>query len=407
MHRNTKSLWQVVLLTAVIVSLTGNALVLPVYATEMAEPGKAKNAIPQGYDQRRWELLQDNVLEYEELGDRIQLFNPNMISANEMYWSAMDDVKDQYMAAYEDARDYKEDADDLKDAGGLSTMDGQILYATLRAYEKAMKSAGDKISRAYNYNTKSDATSYEPVRKGAKQLTSGAQQAMIGYNMASAQQKTLQTMKEMYEKLYQSVVSMQGLGMATDADVTAAKKNLLNAESALAGLDNTVESLGSTVKLLAGWTGEIKPQIQSVPSADLSKLDKLNLQEDTASAIRNNYTLIEERHRKTDRSSTRVISKFRSEAQMEQNLSIQMEQLYQDILQNKKNYEAACTAYDQAIVVKNATEIQLKNGSISQIEYLQQMLSYYQAEGEKTNADLSLRQAMELYYWATEGLLDI
>ena len=407
MHRYTKSLWQVVLLTAVIVSLTGNALVLPVYAAEMEEPGKAKNAIPQGYDQRRWELLQDNVLEYEELGDRIQLFNPNMISANEMYWSAMDDVKDQYMAAYEDARDYKEDADDLKDAGGLSTMDGQILYATLRAYEKAMKSAGDKISRAYNYNTKSDATSYEPVRKGAKQLTSGAQQAMIGYNMASAQQKTLQTMKEMYEKLYQSVVSMQGLGMATDADVTAAKKNLLNAESALAGLDNTVESLGSTVKLLAGWTGEIKPQIQSVPSADLSKLEELNLQEDTASAIRNNYTLIEERHRKTDRSSTRVKSKFRSEAQMEQNLSIQMEQLYQDILQNKKNYEAACTAYDQAIVVKNATEIQLKNGSISQIEYLQQMLSYYQAEGEKTNADLSLRQAMELYYWATEGLLDI
>ena len=407
MHRYTKSLWQVVLLTAVIVSLTGNALVLPVYAAEMEEPGKAKNAIPQGYDQRRWELLQDNVLEYEELGDRIQLFNPNMVSANEMYWSAMDDVKDQYMAAYEDARDYKEDADDLKDAGGLSTMDGQILYATLRAYEKAMKSAGDKISRAYNYNTKSDATSYEPVRKGAKQLTSGAQQAMIGYNMASAQQKTLQTMKEMYEKLYQSTVSMQGLGMATDADVTAAKKNLLNAESALAGLDNTVESLGSTVKLLAGWTGEIKPQIQSVPSADLSKLEELNLQEDTASAIRNNYTLIEERHRKTDRSSTRVKSKFRSEAQMEQNLTIEMEQLYQDILQNKKSYEAACTAYDQAIVVKNATEIQLKNGSISQIEYLQQMLSYYQAEGEKTNADLSLRQAMELYYWATEGLLDI
>ncbi|WP_349673575.1 TolC family protein [Lacrimispora sp.] len=407
MHKNTKKIWQVMLLTTVIVSITGNALVLPAYATEMAEPGKVKNAIPEGYDQRQWELLQDNVLEYEELGDRIQLFNPNMISANEMYWSAMDDVKDQYMAAYEDARDYGEDADDLKDAGGLSTTDGQILYATLRAYEKAMKSAGDKISRAYRYNTKTNESSYEPVRKGVKQLTSGAQQAMIGYNMAAAQQKTLQTMKEMYEKLYHATVSMQGLGMATDADVTAAKKNLLNAESALAGLDNTVESLGSTVKLLTGWTWESKPQIQSVPSADLSKLEELNLQEDTASAIRNNYTLIDERHRKTDRSSTRVKSKFRSEEQMEQNLSIQMEQLYQEIIEKKKNYEAACTAYDQAVVVKNAADIQFKNGSISQIEYLGQMLSYYQAEGEKTNADLSLRQAMELYYWATEGLLDI
>ncbi|WP_277405872.1 hypothetical protein [Lacrimispora xylanisolvens] len=42
MHRNTKNLWQVVLLTAVTVSITGNALVLPVYAAEMAEPKSKK-----------------------------------------------------------------------------------------------------------------------------------------------------------------------------------------------------------------------------------------------------------------------------------------------------------------------------------------------------------------------------
>jgi len=401
-----KKKWQTLLLTAAISTITGNAMVLPAFAAGMKEPGKAENAVPDGYDEKQWEMLQDNVLQYDELGDRIKLFNPDMISANEMYWSAMDDVKDQYMAAYKDAGDYKDDADDLKDEGGLSTMDGQILYATLRAYEKAMKSAGDKISRAYNYNTKSDASSYEPVRKGAKQLTSGAQQAMIGYNMAAAQQKTLQTMKEMYERLYSATISMEGLGMATDADVTAAKKNLLAAESSLASLNNTVASLGSTLRLLTGWTGENMPQIDAVPPVELSKIDELNLQEDTAEAICNNYTLIDERHKKTDRSTTRVKSKFRSEDQIEQNLSIKMEQMYQEIMEKKKNCEAARTAYDQAVIIKNAAEIQMQNGSVSQIEYLEQMLSYYQAEGEKTNADLSLRQAMELYYWATAGLLD-
>lgn len=401
-----KNKWHAILFTAAIVSMTGNAMVLPAFAAGMKEPGKAENAVPDGFDETQWELIQDNVLEYDELGDRIKLFNPNMISANEMYWSAMDDVKDQYMAAYEDAEDYKDDADDLRDEGGISTIDGQILYSTLRAYEKAMKSAGDKMSRAYNDNTKSDASSYEEIRKGAKQLTSGAQQAMIGYNMAAAQKKTLQTMKEMYEKLYSATVSMQGLGMATDTEVSAAKKNLLAAESSLASLDNTVENLGSTLKLLTGWTGEEMPQIQTVPPVDLSKIDELNLQEDTASAIRNNYALIDGRHIKTDRSTTRVKSKFRSEEQMEQNLSIEMEQLYQDIMEKKKNCEAARTAYDQAVVKKNAAEVQLQNGSVSQIEYLGQMLSYYQADGEKTNADLSLRQAVELYYWATEGILD-
>lgn len=406
MRWNIKNKRAAILLMAVIVSMTGNAMVFPAFAAGMKEPGKAENAVPDGYDEKQWELIQDNVLEYDELGDRIKLFNPNMVSANEMYWSAMDDVKDQYMAAYNDAEDYKDDADDLRDEGGLTTMDGQILYATLRAYEKAMKSAGDKISRAYNNNTKSDSSSYEAVRKGAKQLTSGAQQAMIGYNMASSQKKTLQTMTEMYEKLYSATVSMYDLGIATDTEVTAAKKNFLAAESSLASLDNSVENLGSTLKLLTGWNGDEMPQIQTVPPVDLSKIDELNLQEDTALAISNNYTLIDERHRKTDRSTTRIESKFRSEEQMEQNLSIKMEQLYQEIMEKKKNCEAARTAYDQAVVKKNAAEVQMQNGSISQIEYLGQMLSYYQADGDKTNADLSLRQAMELYYWATQGLLD-
>ncbi|MDW2798540.1 TolC family protein [Clostridium boliviensis] len=407
MHRNTKNMRQTVLLITVLVSITGNIMSLPAFAAGTKEPGKAENAAPDGYDEEQWEMLQDNILEYEELGDRIKLFNPDMISANEMYCSAMDDVKDQYMAAYKDSRDYKDGAEDLKDEGGLSTKEGQTLYATLRAYEKAMKSAGDKISRAYKYNTRPDASSYEPVRKGEKQLTSGAQQAMIGYNMAAAQLKTLQTMEEMYGKLYSATVSMQNLGMATEADVTAAKKNLLNAESSLENLNNTVDSLGATLKLLTGWPAESIPQIQSISPVDLSKIEELNLQEDTAKAICNNYTLIDERHKKTDRSTTRVKSKFRNEEQTEQNLSIEIEQLYQEIMEKKKNYEAALTAYDQAVVIKNAAEIQLQNGSISQIEYLGQMLSYYQAEGEKTNADLSLRQAMELYYWATEGLLDI
>lgn len=406
MHWNLKKKWHLLLLTAAIVSLSGNAMVLPALAAGVKEPGVAENAVPDGYDAKHWEKLQDNVLEYEELGDRIREFNPNMISANELYWSAMDDVKDQYMAAYEDAGDFKEDADDLRDYGGLSTVEGQILYATLRGYEKVMKSTGDKISRAYKANTRSDASSYEEIRKGAKQLTSAAQQVMIGYNTAVAQRDTLLTMKEMYEKLYDATVAMKNLGMATDVEVSVSQKNLLTAESSLASLDNSIENLRSTLYLMTGWTEGSVPRIEPVPSMDLSRIDEMNLQEDTAEAIRNNYTLIAERHTKTDRSTAEVNAKFRSEGQNEQNISMKMEELYQEIMEKKKACEAAGTAYDQAVIKKNAAEIQLQNGSVSQIEYLGQMLSYYQAEGERTSADLSLRQATELYYWAIEGILD-
>ena len=406
MQWNRKKKRHILWLLTFLVTVSGNAHVLPALAAGGKEPGKTENAIPDGYEEKQWEELCDQVLTYEELGDRIELFNPNMIIANEQYWSAMDDVKDQYMAAYEDAEDFKDDADDLREEGGLNTVEGNILYATLRGYEKAMKSTGDQISRAYQANTRSNASSYEGIRKGAKQLTSGAQQVMIGYNQAVSQKNTLKTMNEMYEKLYAATISKKELGMATEVDVMAAKKNLLASENSLANLDNTIENLRKTLCLLTGWTDGTMLNIQEVPPVDLADIEKLNLTEDTTLAIKNNDTIIAARHAKTDRSTAKVSAKLRNEDENIQNLSIKMEELYQDILEKEKDCEAARTAYDEAVVKKNAAEVQLENGSISQIDYMGQMLSYFQAEGEKTSADLSLRQAMELYHWATEGILD-
>ena len=57
-----------------------------------------------------------------------------------------------------------------------------------------------------------------------------------------------------------------------------------------------------------------------------------------------------------------------------------------------------------AKIAWNAAQIQKQNGSLSQIQFLQQEMAFLQAQSGFKCADLSLRQAMEDYNWAVKGV---
>lgn len=402
---NMQRICAYLLLISIFLNLVINPLHV-VMAGYKNEPGVSPDSVPEGYDEETWERLNDHVLEYDELAARIMEFNPNMISADGAFQAAMSDISDQARNAYKEAEDYREDADDLRDSGGLSTVEGQFMYATLRAYEKAMKSAGDQISRAVKANTKPDASSYGSVRKVWKQLTSAAQQIMIGYNTAVSQRNTLLTVEAMYEQLYDSTAEKQRLGMATDADLLSAKRMVLSAKSSLSSLDNTIDSLRSALCLMAGWSEGDFPEIAPVPPVDVGWIENMDLESDIDAAVRNNYTIISVRREDSDQTTTGFKAKGRSVSQSEQLLAIEMENIYRDIIKNKAENEAALTAYEQATLVQKVADVQLQNGMISQSDYFGYQISFFQAEGEKNSTELALRQSVEKYYWATEGLLD-
>ncbi|MEY8354609.1 hypothetical protein AALB39_14795 [Lachnospiraceae bacterium 54-53] len=393
------------LLAAVFLNLMVNPFPA-VMAAYTNGPGILPVSVPEGYDEDTWERLNDNLLEYEELADRIKEFNSNMISADGAFQAAMEDVSDEARSAYKEAEDYRNDADDLRDSGGTSTVEGQIMYATLRAYQKAMQSTGDQISRAVEVNSRPNSSSYGSVRKAWKQLTSAAQQVMLGYSTAVSQKNTLLAMEEMYDRIYDSTVKKQKLGMATDAELLAAKKNALAAKSSLSSLDNTIDSLRSTLCLMTGWNEGDFPEICPVPPLDMERIEKINLETDTDAAIRNNYTIISTRHEDSDQTSAGFKSKARSVSQSEQMVAIELENIYGDIKKNMKEYEASVTAYEQALITQKAANVQLQNGMISCSDYLGLQISVFQAEGEKNSSELALRRSVEEYYWATEGLLD-
>ena len=92
--------------------------------------------------------------------------------------------------------------------------------------------------------------------------------------------------------------------------------------------------------LMVGQDTDGSLTIAEIPSADISKIDGYDLESDTQKAIGNNYTLMSERHTSSGGTTSGVNNKKRNVAESEENLKIQMESLYNDILQKKQELKA-------------------------------------------------------------------
>lgn len=371
-----------------------------------AGPG-TEGQIPEGYDEETWSKLQDNVMEYDELMNLVKEYNPVMKSVNQAYEGMIDDTNNQARLAYDAAREAKEDAEEIKNSGGLETEAGQILYGTHMATNKMMSSIGDQSSRSAKMLAKTTSSAYRnSVESALKPLTSFAQFSMTGYHAAVSQRTTLEKMKEMYTAMYDSAVLQLQLGTVTQADVTAAQTNLLSAEASLLSLNHTIDQLRSTLCLLTGWAADATPEIGPIPPADVTRVESINLEADTAKAIGNNPAVISQRHAGAN-STTGKDNKQRLEAEAEQKVTVAMQSLHQDVLQKKAEYDSAQLALESATMLRAAADRQYQLGMVSKNQYLGQQLSYLQAEGAMNAADIALFQILLTYDQAVDGTLDI
>lgn len=397
-----------ILAAALALALSAPAFTGAAQAATLYGPGEDTAAIPEEYSREEWDKLLDSQVEYYEIPALVKEFNPNLVMADQAFQRAIDDVENEALAAYKMEDDFKDDMEELEDSGALATTEGQIMYATLKAYAKVMGSTGDSISYAVKQTKRDDSSSYREIKNARKLLTNGTEQVMIGYDMVTSQKETLITMRELYQKIYDATLVQREQGLATDADVKQAKANLVAAENSLFSLDNTVESLETTFLHLIGWSVNEKnrPEIISIPEVDPSALDGYDLQSDIQKAIGSNQTLISKRHTSSDGSTTGINAKLREIEQDEQLITIQMEALYDAMFQKRAAYEAACMDYESAEITRAASEIQYQMGSIGEIGYLGQQLGFYQAQGAMKVANLELLQAMETYRWAVDGILE-
>ena len=252
------------------------------------------------------------------------------------------------------------------------------------------------------------------VDRQVNMIVSGAETLMNQYEYYLAQRtvvaKALENLPE--EKAIQQ--TMQAQGLAVDADVLSAAAQLSSAKSQLESIDAGIDQIYKTLCYYTGWEKGVDTVIGPVPAAEPSVIGTLDLASDKETAVNNNYSLISMRSGsgsgmsdfqvRTTKEMTQKANKMRTVDYSEDQLRSDMQTLYDTILEKKAAYDAASTAYQSAHLTWNAAQIQRQNGTLSQIQFMQQELAYLQAQSGFKCADLNLQQALRNYQWAVKGV---
>ena len=371
-----------------------------------APTGPGAEPEPEKYDAATLSKLQDNVLEYDELALRVREYNPNISEA----WRKYGESKEDYQNMLTELESTYDDSMDNIDAVLKPLKQAEKLMPQLKGTVKQMSSLKSGYhslvqgirDTVTNWDTSKRNTSQ--IRQYEKQVISGAQSAMIGYNTIVDNKATLETMVDLYQKQCDMYQRMAALGLANQTDVVSAQTSLIGAKSQLASLQSQQDSVYRTLCLLLGYDTDSGVEIRNLPDFDMSRLDGMNLKADTKKAIGNNYTLIGQRTSAKGETNAQIAARLNTIEEGEQKLTIEMQRLYQDVLDKKAAYEAAMTGYEAAEKSNGAAQRQYQNGLLSEMQYVGTQISYNQKKAAKESAELDLWTAMNAYDWGIEGL---
>lgn len=371
-----------------------------------APTGPGAEPEPEKYDAATLSKLQDNVLEYDELALRVREYNPNISEA----WRKYGESKEDYQNMLTELESTYDDSMDNIDAVLKPLKQAEKLMPQLKGTVKQMSSLKSGYhslvqgirDTVTNWDTSKRNTSQ--IRQYEKQVISGAQSAMIGYNTIVDNKATLETMVDLYQKQCDMYQRMAALGLANQTDVVSAQTSLIGAKSQLASLQSQQDSVYRTLCLLLGYDTDSGVEIRNLPDFDMSRLDGMNLKADTKKAIGNNYTLIGQRTSAKGETNAQIAARLNTIEEGEQKLTIEMQRLYQDVLDKKAAYEAAMTGYEAAEKSNGAAQRQYQNGLLSEMQYVGPQISYNQKKAAKESAELDLWTAMNAYDWGIEGL---
>lgn len=389
-------------------AVLASASVVPAFAG-YAPTGPGAEPEPEKYDAETLAKLQDNVLEYDELTLRVREYNPNISEAWRKYGESKEDYQNmltELESTYDKSMDNIDDVlKPLKQAKKLMPQlksSVKQMESLKSGYHSLVQGIRDTVT---NWDTSKVNTA--TIRQYEKQVVSGAQSAMIGYNTIVDNKATLETLVDLYQKQCDMYERMAGLGLANQTDLVSAQTSLIGAKAQLASLQSQEDSVYRTLCLLLGYDTNSGVQIQNIPAFDMGRLDGMNLEADTKKAIGNNYTLIGQRTSAKGETNAQIAARLNTINEGEQKLTIEMQRLYQDVLDKKAAYEAAQTGYAAAEKSNGAAQRQYQNGLLSEMQYVGTQISYNQKKAAKEAAELDLWSAMNAYDWGIEGLATV
>lgn len=365
------------------------------------------------YEQEQ-QLLSDGHLDYGEIEGRVKNYYGPMKSAYDMAKGMVEDQADIAVNERIMANDLLSQADVAEDMAEEQTgMDQAISAATAKALRQSARQMRNAASMMGQSLKKTSSTERQ-VDRQANSLIMNVQSMMNQYEQLVSQRAMAAKGVELARTARALQDTMQSQGMAVDSDVLSAAASLSSAQSQLASLDAGMEQI---YKLLCSFTGYDPASgvtFGAIPSADLAAIDAIDVNADKEKAVNNNYNLISLRsstgggmtdfQARTTKTTTQTENRLRNVEYSENTVRSDIQALYDQILEKHAAYDAAKTAYESGKMVWDAAQIQKQNGSLSQIQYLQQELAWLTAESGYHCAGLELQQAIQNYRWAVAGV---
>lgn len=364
------------------------------------------------YEQEQ-QLLSDGHLDYGEIEGRVKNYYGPMKSAYDMAKGMVEDQADIAVNERIMANDLLSQADVAEDMAEEQTgMDQAISAATAKALRQSARQMRNAASMMGQSLKKTSSTERQ-VDRQANSLIMNVQSMMNQYEQLVSQRAMAAKGVELARTARALQDTMQSQGMAVDSDVLSAAASLSSAQSQLASLDAGMEQI---YKLLCSFTGYDPASgvtFGAIPSADLAAIDAIDVNADKEKAVNNNYNLISLRsstgggmtdfQARTTKTTTQTENRLRNVEYSENTVRSDIQALYDQILEKRAAYDAAKIAYESGKMVWDAAQIQKQNGSLSQIQYLQQELAWLTAESGYHCAGLELQQAIQNYRWAVAG----
>lgn len=402
-------------------------------------PMQALAENPQfAHDEATWARLQDNTMEYDELSLLVEEYNPNYQNeqasyndtkndddAAEIRKDAKNSADDMYDSA-EDLRDQAEDlsdqADDLSDQAEAAREAGNVaLAAQLQAgaasymagYAPLMSAAAMTQNSALKSDISADSSYVDSDMrkikhiKNQKGIVVSTQNLFNSYNQLRINADLIQKNVEVMEAAANAAQTQASIGMATQADVLKAQKNLQSIKSTQTETLSSLETLRQNLCMMTGWSYNAQPEIKEVPQADLAAIDQINLEGDRQKALENNYDLQYSKRALNNmrENSTDKKNQERTVKNLEQSISASMTNLYNDIQQKKIAWQLAQAELATEQQSMSAVETKRGLGMVSDLEYLQAQSSFLGKQIAERTANMALFQAVETYNWAVNGYL--
>lgn len=342
--------------------------------------------------QEEWTKLRDNVVEYEELADLIHEYN---VTVQKNQLDLNDKKKDDLITRDQYAQNYRDAANDARSA--ISGDDPVTDAKSAVSAAKADKAADDNTEDLEVYRLTYDQTEAN--------LASQAQTLMITYIQQKNQLESAQLESERSEADYQTTLAKQGEGMATQADLLAAKETIQNTSAAIEKLHASLEETRQKLCVMLGWNYNDSPEIRDIPAVDSGHIQSLNPVEDKEKALQNNYTLNINK-RKLENASADITKETlkRTISSNEQNISTALVKAYQAVLQANAAYEQAVTEYNLESKTMDIMTQKYQLGMVSPLVYQKQENAYKTKSIAVKSAELTLFSAVQNYDNSVNGL---